>query len=314
MAKLAGTALRLFQTLLYALELCCAAIILGIYSYFLAVLANRNLPISNWKRAVEGLAGSAVLYLLFAVLLTCFLGGKAFFAFLAIVLDLLFCGAFIAIAVMTRYGTQSCSGNVNTPLGSGPVNSGDMGYGSNGFGFGSAAGNSYAPSLGRACRLNKACFAVAVIGAVLFLLSALVQVFIARQHKKEKALAANDHVTDSGKQRFWQRKRAPRTTKEAYGNDAELGTVGAAGVVGTTGGLAAHHDTTVRPSHDTAYTGSTVAAPTGTAYTGNKMFEPQGTAVIPTMEGSHPFHVGPTGTAVSNPYGYDNTRGTARDF
>lgn len=317
MAKLAGAALRGFQTVLYAIEFCCAAIILGIYSYFLARLAKNDLPIANWKRAVEGLSGSAVLYLILAVLLTFFLGGKAFFAFLAVVLDVLFCGAFIAIAVLTRDGADSCSGNVNTPLGNGPVNSDDPGYGENGFGLGGGSANDYSPGLGLACRLNKACFIVAIIGAVLFLLSAIVQVLIARHHKKEKAFGpspANNYTSGSGKRRFWQRKSGPTTTKEGYGHDTELG---ATGVSGTAAGLAPHHDTTVRPSHDTAYTGSTVAAPAGTAYAGNLKFEPQGTAVIPTMDGSHPFHVGPTGTAVNSPYGYDNThntRTTANNF
>jgi hypothetical protein len=157
---LGGATLKLFQTLLYALEFCCAAIILGIYSYFLSVLADRNAPIYTWAKAVEGMSGAAVLYLIFAVLLTCFLGGKTFFAFIAIVLNLLFCGAFVAIAVLTRDGAHSCKGNVSTPLGNGPASS-KQGFGSNG------QGNqiTYAASLGTVCRLNTACFAVAILGA-----------------------------------------------------------------------------------------------------------------------------------------------------
>ena len=42
-----GGALRLFQTFLYALAFCCSAVILGIYSYFLSVLADRNLRIPS---------------------------------------------------------------------------------------------------------------------------------------------------------------------------------------------------------------------------------------------------------------------------
>jgi hypothetical protein len=150
---LGGATLKLFQTLLYALEFCCAAIILGIYSYFLSVLADRNAPIYTWAKAVEGMSGAAVLYLIFAVLLT-------FFAFIAIVLNLLFCGAFVAIAVLTRDGAHSCKGNVSTPLGNGPASS-KQGFGSNG------QGNqiTYAASLGTVCRLNTACFAVAIVGA-----------------------------------------------------------------------------------------------------------------------------------------------------
>lgn len=80
-----GGALRLFQTFLYALAFCCAAVILGIYSYFLSVLADRNFAIPTYEKAVEGLSGAAVLYLIFAVVLTCCLGGIQIFAFLAMV-------------------------------------------------------------------------------------------------------------------------------------------------------------------------------------------------------------------------------------
>lgn len=80
-----GGALRLFQTFLYALIFCCAAIILGIYSYFLSVLADRDLVIATRWKAVEGLSGVAVVYTICATILTCCLGGISFFAFLAIV-------------------------------------------------------------------------------------------------------------------------------------------------------------------------------------------------------------------------------------
>lgn len=85
MALIKGGFLRIFQTFLYALAFLCAAVILGIYSYFLATLADRNAFIANWVKAVEGISGAAVLYTIFAVVLTCCLGGISFFAFLAIV-------------------------------------------------------------------------------------------------------------------------------------------------------------------------------------------------------------------------------------
>lgn len=43
-----GGALRFVQTGLYFLIFCCAAVILGIYSYFLAVLSNRNLVVCDY--------------------------------------------------------------------------------------------------------------------------------------------------------------------------------------------------------------------------------------------------------------------------
>lgn len=255
-----GVALKFGSTALYALEFCCAGIILGFYSYFLAVQADRNVPIPRWQQAVEGMSGVVVLYTIFAVLLTCCLGGKTFFALLGIIFDILCCGAMIAIAVLTRDGASSCSGIVNTPIGNGPSDSKE-GFGSDG------QGNqiTYASSLGTACRFNTACFAVAIIGAVLFLFSVLFQLFLSRHHKKEKAFGPspkNGYTKGSGV-KFWQRNKAHRTTGH---RDPEVGTV----PVATTGGLAppvAAHE--YRASHDTAYTGSTVNAP-GAQYDSNK--------------------------------------------
>jgi hypothetical protein len=85
MALIKGGFLRIFQTFLYLLAFACAAIILGIYSYFLSVLADRDILIRTWTKAVEGLSGAATLYTIFAILLTCCLGGIPAFAFLAIV-------------------------------------------------------------------------------------------------------------------------------------------------------------------------------------------------------------------------------------
>lgn len=68
-------------------------------------------------RAVEGIAGAAVIYTAFATITTCFLGGVTFFALLAILLDVCFLGAFIAIAVLARGGTHTDGSH--SPLGNG---------------------------------------------------------------------------------------------------------------------------------------------------------------------------------------------------
>lgn len=151
MGFLGGGVLKLAQTFLYAIEFCCGGIILGIYSWFLWWNNHNTGHIPTWTKAVEGLSGAACLYLIFAVLLTCFLGGISFFAFIAILLDVLFCGAFIAIAVMARDGADTCSHNsfVRTPIG-------------NGLGRTDIPD---ASDLSFACRLNTAAFAVAIIGA-----------------------------------------------------------------------------------------------------------------------------------------------------
>lgn len=304
-----GGFLRLFQTFLYALAFCCAAIILGVYSYFLAVLADRDLPIAKDWKAVEGLSGAAVLYTIFAVLLTCCLAGVTFFSFLGLVIDVLFIGAMIAVAVLTRDGVNSCSGNVNTPLGSGPSNSGAAGYGANGFGFGSGENATYAPNLGLACRLNKAAFAVSIAGAVIFLITALMQIVLSRQHKKDSRYGpspANNYTSGPTNQKFWQRKPKPTTEK-----DAELG------AAGTGAGLAVgSRAADLRPSHDTAYTGSTVAAPNAANAFNNKELEsgphaPHSQGYNPPPH-SHGEYYNAPATGVVNPYGYENPQ--AKNF
>lgn len=153
-----GLALKGVSWFLRIIEFCCAAIILGIFSYFLAVLHNHGLHIDTYIRAVEGISGAGVLYTIFALLLVCCLGGIAFFSLLGMLLDLAFTGAFIYLAYATRHGDNSCSGFVRTPLGDGNTlvdNSVPTGNG----------GFTRLPSLHTVCRLNTACFAVAIVGA-----------------------------------------------------------------------------------------------------------------------------------------------------
>ncbi|CAK4032055.1 hypothetical protein DOTSEDRAFT_67657 [Lecanosticta acicola] len=279
-----GGALRLFQTFLYALIFCCAAIILGIYSYFLSVLADRNLIIATKWKAVEGLSGAAVLYLICATILTCCLGGISVFAFLAIVLDIAFVGAMIAIAILTRDGASSCSGNVQTPLGNGP--------GGNRGSFGGQV--TYAVSLRTACKLNTAAFAVSIVAAFLFLITAAMQVALVRHHKKEKRYGpspSNNYTSGYGKGKWWQRKG-----RKSKGGDATRDTE-----LGATGGLAAP-GLDMRPSHETGFTGSTVGNTASVPYDKTDT----------TAHGAHSgYYTQPQGTGV-NPYGY--SQGTATNY
>jgi len=155
MARGGGIALKLLQWFLRIIEFCCAAIILGIFSYFLAALHNHKLGIAEYIRAVEGISGAGVLYTIIALLLLCCLAGVPFFSFLAIFLDVAFIGAFIYVAWATRGGDGSCNGFVNTPLGSGIASSNTITTNNGGF--------VRLPSLRFACRLNTACFAVAIV-------------------------------------------------------------------------------------------------------------------------------------------------------
>jgi len=147
--KLGGALLKSSSSLVRALELLISLFVLGTFSYYIAVIHRNNIYVPIWVRAVEGIAGAAVIYTFLAVFLTFFLGGVMFFAFLGIVLDLCFCGAFIAVAVLARDGAYSCSGRVSTPLGNG--NASSLGIGGS--------------HLNRICKLEKAIFAVAIANA-----------------------------------------------------------------------------------------------------------------------------------------------------
>ena len=255
---------------------------------FLSVLAERNIHIPTWEKAVEGISGAAVVYLIFATILTCCLGGISFLAILAIVLDLLFCAGMVAIAVLTRDGAHSCKGLVQTPLGNGQASQ-DNGFGGNGFGSGTGENVTYAVHLGLACRYNKAVFAVSIIAAILFLCTAASQIMLLRHHKKEKRYGpspSNNYTSGKGS-RFGRKKASPTTMKQA-----EAGNGGYASTA------------PVAHNNQTAYTGTTAAPSSGYTYdrpTGN-----QPNALPP--QGTHGgYYTAPTGTAAHNPYGYNNT-------
>ncbi|KAH6655087.1 hypothetical protein BKA67DRAFT_559448 [Truncatella angustata] len=192
-----GLALKSLQWFIRGIEFGCAAVALGIFSYFLAALTNNGLGIPIWSRAVEGLSGSAVLYTLIGLLLLCCVAGHSVFSLIAIVLDVCFIGAFIYIAIENRHGAGSCQGNVNTIFGSG--NSGSQITGTR-DGFTSL------PTFHQACQLHTAVFAVSIIAAFFFLLSALVEFALMRNHRKEKRFGPspdNNYTSGSGrKSRF----------------------------------------------------------------------------------------------------------------
>ena len=73
-----GVALKGLSWFLRVVEFCCAAIILGIFCYFLATLHNHGLHIETYIRAVTGISGAGVLYTIFALLFVCCLGGNHF--------------------------------------------------------------------------------------------------------------------------------------------------------------------------------------------------------------------------------------------
>ncbi|KAB8078713.1 hypothetical protein BDV29DRAFT_166054 [Aspergillus leporis] len=214
-----GVILRFFNLAIRVLQFLDAAVILGIFSFFLAVLSRHDQTIPQWMKATEGLSGAATLYGLLGLLFTCCLGGVVFFATLAVVLDVCFIGAMVAIAIMTRNGTQKCSGRVDTPLGTGDSNA--EGASKVKFGF--------------ACNLEKVSFAVSIIGIFFFLVSILFQVLYARHHKREKRFGpspANDYTYGTRPRAFWRRKKHNPDTASSDDmlpthptpHDVELGT------------------------------------------------------------------------------------------
>ncbi|CAI7663012.1 unnamed protein product [Penicillium manginii] len=199
-----GVILRFCSLAIRVLQFLASAVILGIFSYYLAILSRHDQHIATWLKAVEGLAGASALYGLLGIIFTCCLGGKAFFAFLGVVFDVLFTGAMVAIAVLTRNGVDQCSGTVDTPIGEG-----------------NASDESKANlSFGMACKLEKVSFAVAIIGIFLFLISILFQVLLARHHKREKRFGPSpaNGYTSGSRRRWWRRNRSP----DAVGGDNAL--------------------------------------------------------------------------------------------
>ncbi|PGH07585.1 hypothetical protein AJ80_07974 [Polytolypa hystricis UAMH7299] len=206
--------IRLTNLIIRIIQFCASALILGIFSYFLAVLADHDMEIGRWMKAVEGLSGAATLYTLLASIFTLWLGGIRFFAALAMFLDLCFVAVFIALAVMTRDGAHSCTGFVNTPLGSGDSDNHAPGYGKGGFGTGAGQNLTFMPNLGFACRLQKGTFAVSIIGIFLFIASLYPQLLYARQHKRAQRYGpspANNYTSGPAPKSRWRfgRKETP---------------------------------------------------------------------------------------------------------
>lgn len=151
-----GMALKALQWIIRCVQFCCAAIILGIFAYFLATLHNHNLHYGTWILAIIGLSALALIYTILALLFLCCLAGHPFTAAIAILLDICFLGSFIYIAYANRHARSSCSGRVLTAFGTGngPQHVSDNGHG----------GFTKLPTYRQACRMQKAVLAVAIVG------------------------------------------------------------------------------------------------------------------------------------------------------
>lgn len=170
--SISGLLLRVGGTFSRFLQFVCAAVIVGIFAYFIAKLRDAHVPVADDWRAVLGISAAAAGYSLCGIIFTLCLGGNALFGNLAVLLDVAFIGAFIYVSYATRAGSDGCSGVVSTPLGNGPASQ--------------DTGLFVASSLRRACQLNTACFALAIASCVLFFVSAIWQYFMVRNKQYGK--------------------------------------------------------------------------------------------------------------------------------
>ncbi|KAK4103947.1 hypothetical protein N658DRAFT_513969 [Parathielavia hyrcaniae] len=197
MGRAAGMALRGTQFFLRGIQFCCAAIVLALFSYFLATLNNHGMPIDTYVRAVEGISGVAVAYTIFALLMLCCAPGRSFPSFITMVLDVAFVGAFIYVAVANRGGASSCDGEIDTPFGTGDADTNVVDNGNGGF--------TALPSLRQACQMETACLAVSIVAIFFFALSPFVSLALVRHRKKEMRVGpspANEYTEGYGRRRF----------------------------------------------------------------------------------------------------------------
>ncbi|KAI1827948.1 hypothetical protein F4861DRAFT_296148 [Xylaria intraflava] len=171
MGARAGLALKTLQWFIRAVQFLASAVVLAIFSYFLAIASRHHIPIPTWWKAVEGISGGSLLYTLIGLLLLCCVAGHMFTSGIATILDIALVGAFVYVAQANRQGANSCTGNhVGTLFGTRPA-SDTLGSG--------------LPSFHQLCQMQKAVLAVSIIAIPFFLLSAFMEVVLVRHRRKE---------------------------------------------------------------------------------------------------------------------------------
>ncbi|KOS19237.1 hypothetical protein ESCO_000469 [Escovopsis weberi] len=189
-----GLGLKAVQWFTRGIQFACAAIILGIYSFFLATLASNKLPIASSLRAVEGIAGAAALYSLIALLFLCCLAGFAVTSALAVVLDVAFIAAFIYISAANRRGAGACKGYADTPLG--------LGDAANLLSGDEDNVDISLPRLCTACRLQTAALITAIIAILFFILSIFLEIALVRNRRREARYGSDpNYAPGSGRPR-----------------------------------------------------------------------------------------------------------------
>ncbi|KAJ8123250.1 hypothetical protein ONZ43_g756 [Nemania bipapillata] len=163
MGAKSGLALKALQWCIRGIQFLSCAVVLALFSYFLAVASRHNFNIPTWSKAVEGISG------------------------IAIILDIAFVGAFIYVAQANRGGASSCTNTVNTLFGTRSATD-KLGSG--------------LPSFQQICQMQKAVLAVSIIAIAFFLISAFVEVILVRHRRKEHRFGpgpANNYTSGYGK-------------------------------------------------------------------------------------------------------------------
>ncbi|KAK2811568.1 hypothetical protein FQN49_008447 [Arthroderma sp. PD_2] len=140
--------------------------------------------------------------------------------------DVCFTIGFLAICIMTRHGIQPCSGSVDTPIGSGDAKDPATGYGKGGFGTGRGKNLTYMPALSSACKLEKAVFAISIIGISLFLLAIPAQRGYTKRRQNANVFTTSppQKSTSTGvRNHFWPFRKSQTPTKSATGVDYSQG-------------------------------------------------------------------------------------------
>ncbi|TGZ79768.1 hypothetical protein EX30DRAFT_396836 [Ascodesmis nigricans] len=184
--------------------------ILAIYivaasGYHIQRLNSNNLSPSAELYAIIIIAGAAALYAAMTALIACFFPRGGFILFL--LLDLIFCGGFVAIAVLLRDAVTEtrCAEGVWTE-----------------------SGSTYDKGLDETCGVDKAAFATAVANAVFFAILALLSFFIHQNQSKNRAFGPgpdNNYSVHGSekpgrKKSIWGRRRHAQPVGEPFANSA----------------------------------------------------------------------------------------------
>lgn len=109
-----------WQRLLRVLQFLSPVISLGFFASRLYKIHRLQMQLSHSNGAVAGILAAAIIYSFIAMILSCLLkqGGPTPLRWMLVVLDLLFMGAFIGVAYLTRPGGSSgpCNNTAYKPL------------------------------------------------------------------------------------------------------------------------------------------------------------------------------------------------------